>query len=896
MPLLKKILIAVLILFITLVVLIITAYKLVDDRYLKEKIINALEDGLNRQVSIDDDFSLTPRALHPVLNARNVRIASAKWDPQSSLIEADRFQIGIKLLDLFRGIITIENLVFSDATFNITKNEDGLSNLDFNKSGTTPAAKPITPYFVIDKVEMDNVQINYTDRQKELNFTVVLNEFDIVTLSEDQIQVAVFSNINEQPIKLDASMCRIRNLVAGNNCTINAQINFKSFENKINGTLNISGAGHDNNLQIHITGGDINELGLPGDIQLPSTQSVQMGYILRGQLNALQIADLSGKVELVDTHVDIQGSIHSVNPVSGVELILNAFGSQPNWLNLYQEVFPQNLINEFSVRANIRDEGSSWKISDIDSSVTIDKSTLTAKGNILLGSETNHLELDVSAQGDDPEWINHLQNVIAAEKIDQFSLQAGVKSSGESILLENIDSSLTTNNNTITTQGSITVPHGKNPSVSLVVHALGNNLQDFEPLFKQSLPESKSFSINTSLTFEEPKLTLDEVQIEIDSTRLSGNSVVEMHTPPNVHAELKAESIDIEQIMELIPVTRKDASDSSDNSDQKIESLFSDDPIPLDWLDSANSHVSLDLEKLIYKQAELNDLAAQISAKDSRAVFELTSLRYKDANLLSSAIIDGSEKSFAYQLHTEAFDLGELLKEIDANTTFEGKIDASVDLKSNGNSNKQIASNANGKITAIMTEGRVKNAPIDLLAKNLLVELIPGKAKKDSTKIECLFVQFSGAEGLFATDAVILNTENIVMTADGSINLDEETLNLVLIPKPKDIELFTLDANIRVKGDIRDPKYRLDKGSLLKKLLKSAASVALGPAALAIPFANIGTNKTEKCFNEVASTTAKAAEALREAEQKAKESEVEAENTSKETPIVRKAIVESLDF
>jgi hypothetical protein len=176
---------------------------------------------------------------------------------------------------------------------------------------------------------------------------------------------------------------------------------------------------------------------------------------------------------------------------------------------------------------------------------------------------------------------------------------------------------------------------------------------------------------------------------------------------------------------------------------------------------------------------------------------------------------------------------------------------------------------------------------------------MPGKSKKDNTKIECLFVQFTGENGVFKSDAALLNTENIVMTTNGDIDLTNEKLNLLLVPKPKNIELFTLDANIRVSGDLTDPGFSLDKGSVFKKLLKSAATVALGPAALAVPFASMGGDKTEKCFNEVASTTTKAVEAQQEAERLAREQaeKEKLEEALKETQEAGKkeAIVESLD-
>ena len=388
-------------------------------------------------------------------------------------------------------------------------------------------------------------------------------------------------------------------------------------------------------------------------------------------------------------------------------------------------------------------------------------------------------------------------------------------------------------------------------------------------------------------------LSLKQLNLAIDETNLQGSSDIELTSPPNVRAKLNADTLNIEHLIAITDANESDVSDDKDKSDK--QTLFSDTPIDLDWLNTANTDIQLSVNNLLYKDANIKDVKALVSAKNNVAAIEITSLKYHDANLTSKIVANANNHTYSYNFFTESFDLGQLLSETKTSSTLTGKIDASVDINSSGTTSQQIANNTNGKITSVMTEGSLADAPIDLLASNLLVELMPGKSKKDNTKIECLFVQFTGENGVFTSDAALLNTENIVMTTTGDVDLTTEKLNLLLIPKPKNIELFTLDANIRVSGDITDPGFSLDKGSLFKKLLKSAATVALGPAALAVPFASMGGDKTEKCFSEVASTTTKAVEAQQEAERLAKEQaeKEKLEEALKES--TKEAVVEPLD-
>ena len=896
MSLSRKIIYAILLLIALLLIGAVIAYKFIDDQTIEAQALTAIQEGLQRKVVIDGEFKLS-RSLQPTLKTTTIRIASADWDPQPYMLEAARFEIGINLLDLLRGVVTIKNVVFDDATINIVRNREGQSNLDFGTDKETTAKQNTLSFLDIADIEINKLTINYADQQAEQTFVYVVDKLSLQPKNKHVIQINAVSRFNDQPIELASSMCRIRQLLRANDCKIVAQINVDPLETRIEGKLNIGGKGHENRLQVRTRGGDISEMPLLNEVTLPITQSIQLQFQLLGPINSLHLQELDGEIELVDSRLKLSGDIVSVNQLRGTNLQLAASGTKPEWIDLYQNYFSGKLIDRFSVQAKLNDEADTWNIADIDANFEIGQSELNAQGKVNLANGIPNVQLNLQGEGADPAWLNNLQEFIAADQIDKFSIQANLLNPENVWTLDNIEASINTANNTLSAQGNILFSTEHGPEVTLNVDALGDDLQNFSSTLKQPLPSSEQFSINTGLTYKGTLLTLDPLSIEIDDTKLGGNSIIEFSSPPNIRAQLKADSLNAAHIASLLP-----AEQTSDTKQDQAKTLFSDQTIDLDWLNTANTDISLSVNELVYKQATLTDIQTDISAKNNQALVELNSLRYKDASLQTSAAIDANINQYTYNLYTEAFDLGGLLNELDLSSTLQGKIDAAVNLASNGTSSKQLADNASGKITAVMTEGSLKDAPIDLLASNLLVELMPGRPDREKTKIECMFVQLSGNEGIFKSDAAMLNTENIVMTVDGMVDLTQETLNFALIPKPKDIELFTLDANIRVKGDITDPSFSLDKGSLFKKLLKSAASIALGPAVLAVPFASMGADKQAKCFDEVASTTTKAVEAQQEAERKAKEEaerkleEESSDAAAQGTDDIKKPIVEALNW
>ena len=874
-----------------LIVALLIAYKLIDDKTIEDQALAAIQDSIQRKVTIDGEFKLT-RSLHPTLKTSAIRIASADWDTQAHLIEAERFEIGIDLLDLLRGVITIENVVFDNAKINIRRNQEGQSNLDFATTKKSSKKQTVVSFLDVTNIKINNLQLDYVDEQAEQKFVYKMDSFSLHPKNKRIIQVQTSSSVNNQPLEVTASMCRIRTLLSATDCAIIAQVNTKPFATRIEGKANISTFENRNKLRIKIAGGDINDFALIENTLMPTTQSIEAAFLLHGPMDALQISELEGTVELIDTRIELNGDVSMLTPLQGANISIDVSGSKPNWLDAYQQVFPGKIIDSFSIRAKLHNDQDIWKVSDFDSTIEIDKSKLIAQGEIIIESSMPMVALNTQIEGVHPEWLNLLQDKVAAEKIDKFSINTNISSQDNTWSLENFDSTLVVDSNTLSASGNIHFHPEHGPNANLNVNALGNSLRTFEQMFKQPLPESEQFSINSILNYQNSTLTISELDIVIDNTQVEGMSAIEFTSPPNIRANLHADSVNAEHIIKLLSSGTSEAAHTSDK--EQAKAMFSNQPIALDWLNYANTDISLEIEKLMYKQATLTKIQADVSAKNNQASFDLSSLRYQDANLLTNAKLDGDKQHYTYKLYTEAFDIGRLLEEIGVSTTLQGKIDASIDLATFGNTSKQLATNSMGKITAVMTEGALADAPIDLLATNLLVELMPGRSKKDQTKIECLFVQLAGTDGVFKSDAAMLNTENIVMTADGSVDLSEETLNFALIPKPKNIELFTLDTNIRVKGPITEPAFSLDKGSLFKKILKSAASVALGPAAtLAIPFANMGTDRQAKCFSEVANTTSRAIAAQEEAARKAKE-EAEAA-AAEETDTIKEATVEPLE-
>ena len=201
MSLTKKILSAIAIIFGLALIAATAAYKLIDNQVIEDNALSALQNTLKRNVSVEGEFTLS-RSLHPTLKTSGVTIASADWDQGNHLLHAQTLEFGIALLDLLRGVITIENIVFKDAEINIKRNANGQSNLEFSPS--TASAKEdsrASARFDVIDVKIENLVVNYSDLESDNSFVYALDDFVLHPINEHVINITTHSRFDEQIIR-----------------------------------------------------------------------------------------------------------------------------------------------------------------------------------------------------------------------------------------------------------------------------------------------------------------------------------------------------------------------------------------------------------------------------------------------------------------------------------------------------------------------------------------------------------------------------------------------------------------------------------------------------------------------------------------------------------------------
>jgi hypothetical protein len=190
-----------------------------------------------------------------------------------------------------------------------------------------------------------------------------------------------------------------------------------------------------------------------------------------------------------------------------------------------------------------------------------------------------------------------------------------------------------------------------------------------------------------------------------------------------------------------------------------------------------------------------------------------------------------------------------------------GLVEARALLHGVGGSVHAAASTSNGSVTIVAPHAEIRKALAELMGVDVIRGLGLALAKDQSqTGVRCAVADFQASHGVLTARTLVLDTDPVVATGKGSIDLRTEGLDLALQGHPKHFQLIRVAAPVTITGHLKAPKVGLRAGSAP---LQVAAGLALGatltPLAAILPFVDPGLAKNADCAGLIAQASARGA-------------------------------------
>jgi AsmA family protein len=390
---------------------------------------------------------------------------------------------------------------------------------------------------------------------------------------------------------------------------------------------------------------------------------------------------------------------------------------------------------------------------------------------------------------------------------------------------------------TAAVEGSVRDPLGLR-GIDLEVTARAGDLKEFFAAAgtRSNFPEPIEFEGR----FSDPAERVFRVSgmgVRAGENRLSGTVELQTDTTPvTVSALLETDRLD------LRPFAGKKESEQGRGARKKR--VFPEDPISIGALEHVNGSVRIHAGKLLVPGLSLHHLSAEMTLRKGELNIAPLSA------VLGTGKVEGRMKigprSGSVIVHValkaDGVDLGSVLREMEVKDVSGGRLHGELELSSRGNSVAGWMKNLDGHVMVISDGGRVHNRYIRLLGGNLsegFFRMLNAGKDFSHTEIHCLVSRFDVEGGEARGTALVMDTPEMTVVGEGTIDLASEGLNISLKPYPKQgvagvgVSLGELTKPFKLAGTLSEPSLAVDPAQSALVIGKAVGGVVLfGPVGI----------------------------------------------------------------
>jgi uncharacterized protein involved in outer membrane biogenesis len=264
------------------------------------------------------------------------------------------------------------------------------------------------------------------------------------------------------------------------------------------------------------------------------------------------------------------------------------------------------------------------------------------------------------------------------------------------------------------------------------------------------------------------------------------------------------------------------------------------------------------------KQLPLSKLTTHLVMKAGVLTLNPLNFTMAGGNMVSNIKLDGSGREGKDAIKATAkvtarhLKIKELFPTIEKMQATVGEVNGDASLSGTGNSIATIMASANGELKTLINQGSVSKLLLEEMGLNIGNIVLTKLFGDKPVQLNCMATDFGVTSGLMQTRVFVVDTDEAVITADGTVNLNNEQLNLTLRPQTKALRIFSLRAPLHLRGTFSNPDVSVDKGVLALKAGGAAAlAVAAAPIAALVPLINTGPGQDSACGQLLAAARVK---------------------------------------
>jgi hypothetical protein len=356
--------------------------------------------------------------------------------------------------------------------------------------------------------------------------------------------------------------------------------------------------------------------------------------------------------------------------------------------------------------------------------------------------------------------------------------------------------------------------------------ANGADLKDLHFLVGINLPDTAAYRVSGKISRRNTIIKLSDLVATSGDSDVHGAITSEMDETGRSRLDIDLDS----KRLRLTDLGAKAAGRAPENPPEEKSTLLSETPFRLQGIRRfdyvVNFHAKqLDAAKLTFHSVlgkmtidhgtiTVPELSATLDSQAQPAIQPEGKI---SARLAFNAKTDTPKASV--DLRIANIRLGQFARKDPSQPPIDGLLQGRFDLSGRGRSLRDMAANADGTVTLILPQGAIRASLAELTGLDFRGLGLMLTKNKEDTPIRCGVARFQAHDGTLTSQTFVIDTDPVLITGGGTIQLGSQALDLEIQGHPKQLRVLRLSAPLSVQGTLMHPSVSLEKGQRKFKLI-----------------------------------------------------------------------------
>jgi len=393
-------------------------------------------------------------------------------------------------------------------------------------------------------------------------------------------------------------------------------------------------------------------------------------------------------------------------------------------------------------------------------------------------------------------------------------------------------------------------------AVDLQIGLRGGSLAQLYPLLGIVFPDTPPYTTSGRLLRNAKLWRYEKFHGQVGKSYIAGRLQIDSGGKrPFLVATLNSRKLDIADLGPLIGARRRDTQDGTARAAVSSDRVLPSTAFRKERWKRMDADVTLKASSIVRPDAlPIDNLSTRLRLRD--AVLRLDPLRFDVAGgtLAGAVRLDGRQAPIraAVELTARKMRIARLFPRVDLNKASIGEVNGAIDLAGTGDTVAAMLGSADGQLALLVDGGSISKLMMETVSLHLL-EMLQLKLTGDEIiRIRCGVADFAVKDGVMQARTLVFDTDIVRLDGVGRVDLQQEALDLSIVPKTKKLSLVALRTPIHVQGRFAEPQISLDKGKLALRGLGALALGAVNPALSLIPLIETNTGADSECRQLIA--------------------------------------------